>query len=515
MSIPFTTGRRGPVRRLHRVSLPGPLGARAIAAGLLGALALSPLPSTLLAQPPQTASDTVRLSLDLALARVNAESEEVRLARSGVGLADAQVRAARAAALPQLDGNASYTRTFATPFAMGGFTLPDSMRFEPDPSRPLEERVAYLEDKAPLAGLGGIGQLFSSFPLGQTNTYVAALSLSQPLYTAGRVGAALKIAREYKAASEYELQEQLADAERNVRRAYFSALLAQELERIADTSLAQATAFRDQVQLQLDAGQASELDLLRADVALENIQPQLVQAKNGASLALLDLKRLVNLPIEAPLMLTTPLTVSDAQLAAAAAPSDAALLAGRAALRIAERTVRIRESQLSMASKAWLPSLDFRMAYGKQLFPQRVFDFSDQWRTDWTATLAMSVPIFDGFRRGSEKTQAQITLDQERLRLAQLTEQLRLQYEQAVSERQRAASAIAARRRTVDQADRVHELTVLRFERGLSTQLEVADARLALLQARTNHAQAVADLLLADSDVARALAGTTVNRSLP
>jgi outer membrane protein TolC len=35
----------------------------------------------------------------------------------------------------------------------------------------------------------------------------------------------------------------------------------------------------------------------------------------------------------------------------------------------------------------------------------------------------------------------------------------------------------------------------------------VADARLALLQARTNHAQAMADLLLADADVDRALAG--------
>jgi outer membrane protein TolC len=148
------------------------------------------------------------------------------------------------------------------------------------------------------------------------------------------------------------------------------------------------------------------------------------------------------------------------------------------------------------------------MAYGKQLFPQRVFGFGDQpWRTDWTATIAMSVPIFDGFRRSAEATQAEQTLQQERLRFAQLDEQLRLQYEQAVGERQRAATAIGARARTVEQAARVHELTVLRFERGLATQLEVADARLALLQARTNHAQAMADLLLADADVDRALAG--------
>ena len=47
----------------------------------------------------------------------------------------------------------------------------------------------------------------------------------------------------------------------------------------------------------------------------------------------------------------------------------------------------------------------------------------------------------------------------------------------------RLAPAIAARQRTVEQAQRVYDLTVLRFEQGLATQLEVSDARLSLLQA--------------------------------
>jgi hypothetical protein len=40
----------------------------------------------------------------------------------------------------------------------------------------------------------------------------------------------------------------------------------------------------------------------------------------------------------------------------------------------------------------------------------------------------------------------------------------------------------------------------------LATQLEVSDSRLALLQARTNLAQALADFYIADAGVARALA---------
>jgi outer membrane protein TolC len=76
---------------------------------------------------------------------------------------------------------------------------------------------------------------------------------------------------------------------------------------------------------------------------------------------------------------------------------------------------------------------------------------------------------------------------------------VQLQYEQAYGEKRRALSAMQARQRTVDVAQRVYDLTVLRYDRGLATQLEVSDARLSLLQARTNLAQAIADFYTADS----------------
>jgi outer membrane protein TolC len=80
-----------------------------------------------------------------------------------------------------------------------------------------------------------------------------------------------------------------------------------------------------------------------------------------------------------------------------------------------------------------------------------------------------------------------------------------LQYEQAVGERRRAAAAILARQQTVAQAQRVYDLTVLRYDRGLATQLEVSDARLALLQASTNLALALSDFYIAEATVSRAL----------
>jgi outer membrane protein TolC len=221
---------------------------------------------------------------------------------------------------------------------------------------------------------------------------------------------------------------------------------------------------------------------------------------------------LIDLPLQQPVRLTTPLTVPAASELASPRVDPQVLLAQRAAVRAAERQVTIREQQVRIARGGYLPSVDLRINYGRQLFPTQLFDFTGQdWRTDFTATVGVRVPLFSGFRTRAEVQLAQVTLEQERLRLSQLRENVQLQYEQALGEKERAAADLSARQRTVDQAQRVHDLTVLRYQQGLATQLEVTDARLALLQARTNLAQAIADFYLADAGVSRAMTGPSAS----
>ncbi|HEX6036815.1 TolC family protein [Longimicrobium sp.] len=476
----------------------------ALAAGTPAALAAQ-VPA---AGPVAARGDSVSLSLDEAVARALGQSEEIRLARSQVELAETQVREARAGVFPQVNAQLGYTRTFASQFqGGGGFTLPDSLRFEPDSNASLEERVRYLEQNAPLAGLGGLGSLFGNLPFGQENAYQATLTGSQLLYSGGRTGAALRIARDYREVARLTLTEQSADIELQVREAYVRALLAQELASSAQQALEQAEAFLAQERLRLGAGRASELEVLRAEVSRDNLRPQLVQAQNAAQLASLDLKRLVDITLGAPLRLTTPLDVPTAQ--ALAQPAiEAEAVSRRASVAAAERQVSIAEQNIRIARGAFLPSVSLNMNYGRVLFPSSPFDLSGDWRTDWTGGLTVQVPLFSGGQRAAQLQRARVQAEQARLQLSQLREGVQLQYEQAAGERERARTAIAARQTTVQAAQRVYDLTVLRYQQGLATQLEVSQARLELLQARTNLAQAVSDFLIADAGVVRAVGGT-------
>lgn len=452
------------------------------------------------------AGDSVPVTLANAIERAVGESQEVRLARSQVRLAEAQVGTVRSGIFPQLDGRIGYTRTFASPFSGGGtFTLPDSLRFEPDPTAPIADRVTYLEDHAESAGLGGLGALFGNLPFGQENTYTAAITGTQTLFSGGRLGAGLRIAKEFLAAAELNLQEQTAEIELQVRSAYYRARLAQELVSISRAALEQGERFLASERLRREAGTGSELDVLRAQVSVANLQPQLIESVNAAEVATLDLKRLIDVPLDQEIVLATPLDVPTTFADADSAAAIVDLLSRRASVAAQERQVAIRQAQVRIARAGYFPTLSLNLNVGKQLFPSEVFKLNEQWRSDVYASLSLSVPIFNGMRTRAEVAEAQVAVEQERLRLQQLRESVQLTYERARGERERSRSSIAARQLTVQQAQRVYDLTVLRYEQGLASQLEVSDARLSLLQARTNLAQAVADFYIANATLARAI----------
>lgn len=459
------------------------------------------------------AQDTIVLSLDEAVRLAVGESEEILLARSQVDLARADVTATRAQALPQINANVGYTRTFESSFNTGsGVTLPDSLRFDPDSSATLEERVRYLERRVPNAGLGGLGQLFGDLPFGQANAYAMGLSGSQLVYSGGRMGAALDIARSFEEATRLILAEETAEIELQVRSAYVQALLARAVEEATAAALEQAENFLEQERLRHRAGQASELDALRAQVDRDNLRPRLVQARNASELALLNVKRLTDIPMTAPLVLSSELAVPPPESLADLALEPELLTAQRAAILAAEQQMEIRGHQVRIARAAYLPNVALQMNFGRQLFPSGPFDFGGEWRTDWSVTLGVQIPVFDGFRRAAEVDRAQVELRQAELQVDQLRKAVQLQYQQVLGEKRRAAEAITGRQATADVAQRVYELTELRYEQGLSTQLEVNAARLALLQARTNLAQAVADFYVAEAGIARATAGAETGR---
>jgi outer membrane protein TolC len=433
----------------------------------------------------QPSRDTLRLSVEEAVARAIASSDEAQLALARVEVADAQVTVARAAGLPQLRLNTTYTRAFKN------------------------------------ARATAVGQLFN-----QPNTYNVNLNLSQALFQGGRITAGARAASAVREASRLDAQEVRALVALDVQRAYLNALVTERVADIQDENVTLASARVTQVQQLQSAGRVARYDLLRARVERANIEPLAIQARNDQELAVLELKRLLNVPIEQPLVLTSNLDAT-ATTALFASLDDTTATPQRAALRAAELEVRARDQGVRIARADRWPTLTFSIQNGYQAFPPPGMGFPTQfgqsaptfcpepnatrscqnggWFEDRSLALTLSWPVFDGFR-----TRANVDLAEAQRRLAELElqqtrEAVTIEVARARAELRRVRALFEAQQQNAAEAREAFNLATLRFTRGLSTQLEVSDAQFALLTAQTNQARTTYDLYLAGAELARAL----------
>ena len=133
------------------------------------------------------------------------------------------------------------------------------------------------------------------------------MSFSQNLYSGGRNGAQIALAAAGHESAELGLTTTRAQLLFEVTQAYYDAVLSDQLVNIAAATLEQAGATLRQVEAGLNAGTQPEFEVLRARVNRDTQQPVLIRQRVNRALALLRLKRLLDLPADADLQLADAL----------------------------------------------------------------------------------------------------------------------------------------------------------------------------------------------------------------
>lgn len=479
--------------------------------------AVSTLPgSAQVPQQPVPAVPSGPLTLEQVLQMAEARSEAVAIARAGVQRAEGEQVRARAGRFPQLSASASYDRALASEFSSvfgSDTTGPPCPPFALDPSAPLDERVGEIERAI---DCGAVGSSFFGggdgedvdLPFGRENTWRANFVFSQSLYSGGRLDALADIAAAGRESAGLAVNGARAQLLFDVTQAFYDAALSERLVQIAEAALAQAEATVRQVQVSFEAGAQPEFELLRARVTRDNQRPAVIRGRADREVAMLRLKQLLDLPQDYPLTLVAPLegTVPAPapfadRLAAVETEPPVADVAARNAVREVASLVRLREASLRSALAERRPSFSVNSSFSQVAYPSNLFPTGD-FRTNWTVGATVDLPILTGGRlRGAEMV-ARADLEESRQRLQQVRELAQLDVSSAMAELEAARAALDASSGTVEQASRAYEIAEVRFQAGVSTQLELSDARLQLQQAEANRAQAARDLQVARARMA-------------
>lgn len=422
------------------------------AAALLGLAGLMAAPTALSQTGSTTRAGTAGSSTEAPLGvqaliqRALGLAPLQQVAAEDVALARAQQEAARAVLRPQLAAQVSQLRQTTNPATLG-FEFP------------------------------GLPDL-----IGPYNVFDARLKLSQTVLDLARsselAGAAFAVEA---ARAQAEVSAERIAA--NVALAYIQLLAADQALASAESDRALGDELLRLARDQKVAGVASGVDVARAETALAQDRYAVSEAQTRIAQARLQLQRLAVLPMDRDLLLAGSLDALPSAVRELGITAEQALNTARAMrgeLRAADAALQQADAQRRAAQRRVLPRISAVADYGLSA------NTPSQNREDtYRYGAVIDVPIYSGGALRSEASAAEHRLQQQRLQLDELRQQIeqdvRLALATLANSAEQLRAAIAAR----DLAQRELELARDRFANGVANNVDVISAQASLTRARS------------------------------
>jgi outer membrane protein TolC len=311
-----------------------------------------------------------------------------------------------------------------------------------------------------------------------------------------------------------------------VRSAYYSLLLAQEQARLTENSVRRVRESLGETKALNEAGLTSDYDVLRLEVELANLEPNLRRARNAVLQARRELAIAVNLPDHEALEVRGSLAAMNLREIEENSPEnrdvlafsgmtldgpddlDVALETGlarasemRSDLRQLELTEELRHTEMRVEQATYLPEITL---FGNYIVAAQdngspsFFGRGDGQRADSKAIgVRVTLPIFQGFQRDARIDQRRAQLRQAQANTSQGVQVAQSQVRTILEGVEEAFLRADAQALAVTQAQRGFEIARAQYTEGIGSQLELTDAEVALRQSEFNYAQAVYDYLVA------------------
>lgn len=334
-----------------------------------------------------------------------------------------------------------------------------------------------------------------------TRDYQLTLSLNIPVFTGGRLVSGLKQANYQVKSSQEGLRQSRHNIIFNTKQAFYGILLAREFIDVAQEAVDVAEKLHKNIEVQYEVGLASKFDLLRSEVQVANLKPQLIRAQNNLEVAKLSLKNVLGMDQSNPIEVKGELMYEPVEPDLEECLETA--LEKRPELKQFRLQKKMAGESVNMAMASGLPSVSISGQYN---YWADQFNFkSDTWQNFYSLNLLVNIPIFNGLATHAKVAQAKTSLKELEFNQKGLVDQIRLEVRQAVLNLEEARQTLMSQEKNVDQAQESLRIAELNFKEGLITVLDVQQAQTALAQAKTNYSQALYDYVVAKAELNRAM----------
>lgn len=270
---------------------------------------------------------------------------------------------------------------------------------------------------------------------------------------------------------------------------YYTSQIALENVRLLDQNIANIEKTLNETSKLYEAGFAEEMDVEQLDLLINGLKNKAKMAKRQHAATLLLIKYEIGMDVNTNIELTDNLETlwaleSDSSLLAREMNMEANL-----AFDLVKQDVVLHGYLVKLEEAKYYPTLHAFFDYKQQAFRDKFdfFDFSRSWYPQTLWGIKLNVPIWDNLGGAASIKKAKLEQQKVKDRLWDLEQALTMQYITARDNFYSSLEQLDNAKANVSLAERIQNKTLIRYNEGLSSSMELTTAENQLIQAQTEY----------------------------
>lgn len=412
------------------------------------------------------AQQPMKLSMEQCRDMALTTSEELKQADNRLRQAELDDKIAATARLPKIEGSAT-----------GAYVLPD------------------IE--------------MTGMELAMRGTYMAGLTLTQPIYTGGKISAGRQMARLGRQIADQQLRMTRMDVLVDADNAYWSYIAVRRKVRMLESYSTQMDTIYKQTSSAVAAGMAIENDLLRIEAKRTEIEYQLQRARNGADLCRMALCNVIGAPLD------TAIEPTDTTFNIESPTAMSLDIARRPEVGLLEKQIDVNMQRIRDARSEMLPTVGLSAGYSYygNIKLKGFADMGNGTTVPYTqefrdgigiAMLAVKIPIFHWGESRKKLHKARYELDNSQLELQRNMRLMSIEAQQAVQNVEDGYRMIHTAESGLRQAEENLRVMRNRYAAAMSPLTDLLDAQSQWQQSQSNLIEAQTQYMIYRTDYLRA-----------
>jgi outer membrane protein len=402
---------------------------------------------------------TLKLSLRECVQMAVKKNINVKTARIDKEKSEYKTNETRAALLPKINFNGSFTDNFLLPTTV----LPGEFVNKPGTNIAVQMGVQYSSS--------------------------ALLNISQVLYNQTAL-TALQLSKKSSKLSDLTVEKASEDIAFEVAKLYALTQTTAEQRKLIDQNIARTERLRDISKITIENGIGKQVDLDRVNVNLENLYTQQSNTQSAQEQQLNMIKYMLDMPLEQTIVLTdtaemqllknTPLLQTD--------------FSNHVNIRLLESQKELNLLNQKLIKNGYLPTLSLsgQAAYqGMQKDVGNYFKSESKWYPFGNLTVTLAVPVFDGFEKRAKSRQAALETKKTLETLESTKESFSMNYKNAMNNYLNNQNTVRRQKQNLELAEKVYKETSLKYREGLAAMISLLQDEMSLSSAQGGYLTAL------------------------